>query len=218
MVKLYPDPGLRRAGRIATDALVAAWSVIWLLVGVEVYRLAISLQRLSDGITGAGQRIDGVISAFRMSVPADTPLIGGYFDQLSRSLERSSGTPLITLGGQVHGDIARLAVVISVAVAAPPLLIVTGRHVARRWREMREMGAARAFVAGAIAHDAGPAATALLAYRAVSRLSFTQLMRVTQDPVADLIEGRHEALAAAHLAQIGLKVRLPGSSGPSAHP
>lgn len=209
MVKLYPDPGLQRTWRIVADVLVAAWSAFWLFAGVEIYRLVISLQRLADGITGAGQQIDGIIAAFRSSIPGGLPLVSSFFDQLSNSLEQSSGRPLIAIGGQVHGDVARLAVALAVAVGAPPLLIVTGLYLVRRWREVRERGAANAFVAAAVAQGAGPAVTALLAHRAVTTLSFAQLMRVSRDPVGDLVNGRHEALAAAQLAQIGLSRRLP---------
>lgn len=208
MVKLYPDPGWQRTRRIVADAIVAAWSAAWLLAGIEIYRLVISLQRLADGITGAGRQIDGIISAFSSSIPPGIPLISSFFDQVSTSLEQSSGRPLIALGGQVHGDVATLAWVMAVAVAAPPLLIVTGLYLARRWRQAQELGAAHAFVTTAFADGSGAAATALLAYRAVTTLSFAQLMRASRDPVGDLVNGRHEALAAAQLAQLGLSRRL----------
>lgn len=204
MLKLYPDPGWLRTRRLVTDLLVVAWSAAWVLIGVGIYRLVISLERVGDGVTGAGQKIDGIISAFRSSVPSGVPLVSSFMNQLSTSLERSSGRPLITLGSEVHADVARLAVALALAVAAPPLLIVSGRYLVRRWREVRELRAAKAFLDAAVARGEVPAVKALLAYRAVTTLSFAQIMRVSVDPVADLASGRHEELAAAELAHIGL--------------
>lgn len=204
MVKLYPDPGWQRTRRIVADLLVLAWSAIWIYAGVEIYRLVISLQRLADGITGTGQRIDGIISAFRESVPGGVPLVSSFLDQLGTALERSSGRPLMALGTAAHGDVARLALLMALTVSAPSLILVSGRYLVRRWRDARELGAARAFVDAAVTGGAAPAVTALLAYRAVTTLSFAQLMRVSRDPVADLLNGRHDRLAAAQLVHLGL--------------
>ena len=204
MVKFYPDPGWQRTRRIVADLLVLGWSAVWIYAGVEIYRLVISLQGLADGITGTGQRIDGIISAFRQSVPGDVPIVSSFLNQLGTALERSSGGPLIALGTAAHGDVARLALVMALTVSAPALILVSGRYLVRRWRDTRELGAARAFVDAAVTGGAVPAVTALLAYRAVATLSFTQLMRVSRDPVADLLNGRHDRLAAAQLAHLGL--------------
>src|SRR2546423_13546561 len=48
------------------------------------------------------------------------------------------------------------------------------------------------------------AARAVLAYRAVSTLSFRQLMQASPDPVGDLVEHRYERLSTAMLKRAGL--------------
>src|SRR2546423_15476772 len=48
------------------------------------------------------------------------------------------------------------------------------------------------------------AARAVLAYRAVSSLSFRQLMSASPDPVGDLVEHRYDRLAKAMLLRAGL--------------
>jgi hypothetical protein len=53
-------------------------------------------------------------------------------------------------------------------------------------------------------------ARAVLAYRAISSLSFRQLMRASSDPVGDLAHRRYERLAAAMLERAGIDpFRLP---------
>jgi hypothetical protein len=69
---------------------------------------------------------------------------------------------------------------------------------------MRETGAALAFVRIASMTGRADAARAVLAYRAVSTLSFRQLMSASSDPVGDLVEHRYERLASAMLKRAGL--------------
>ena len=69
---------------------------------------------------------------------------------------------------------------------------------------MRETGAALAFVRIASITGRADAARAVLAYRAVSSLSFRQLMNASPDPVGDLAEHRYERLADAMIKRAGL--------------
>jgi len=88
-----------------------------------------------------------------------------------------------------------------------------------RWRDMRETGAALAFVRIAAMTGRADAARAVLAYRAVSTLSFRALMRASADPVGDLVEHRYERLATAMLKRAGLDpARLPPPELPELPP
>jgi hypothetical protein len=69
---------------------------------------------------------------------------------------------------------------------------------------MRETGAALAFVRIASITGRAEQARAVLAYRAVSTLSFRQLMSASADPVGDIAERRYERLADAMLKRAGL--------------
>jgi hypothetical protein len=63
------------------------------------------------------------------------------------------------------------------------------------------------------------AARAVLAYRAVSTLSFRQLMRASPDPVGDLVEHKYEKLANAMLLRAGIDpTRLPPPDLPELPP
>src|SRR5258708_33208284 len=69
---------------------------------------------------------------------------------------------------------------------------------------MRETGAALAFVRIASITGRAEQARAVLAYRAVSTLSFRQLMSASADPVGDIPERRYERLADAMLKRARL--------------
>jgi hypothetical protein len=77
---------------------------------------------------------------------------------------------------------------------------------------MHEIGAALAFVRVASVTGRADQARAVLAFRAVTTLSFRQLMSASSDPVGDLAERRYERLASAMLKRAGLD---PGRLAPS---
>ncbi len=86
----------------------------------------------------------------------------------------------------------------------PPILLVLLPYGAWRWRDMRELGAALAFVRIASMTGRADQARAVLASRAVSTLTFRQLMSASADPVGDIAERRYERLAAAMMKRAGL--------------
>jgi len=94
--------------------------------------------------------------------------------------------------------------VLALLVAVPPILLVLVPYGGWRWRDMRETGAALAFVRIASITGRADAARAVLAYRAISSLSFRQLMSASADPVGDLVEHRYERLASEMLKRAGL--------------
>jgi hypothetical protein len=210
MLKLYPDRPLPALARVVADLLTAAWIAVWALAGLAVYRTVMALEAIADGITGTGRTFNSWIAAFRNATPRGIPGISNWLLNEANALQRASGDPLIALGRQVHGDIFQTAVVLGLMVAVPPILIVGVAYGSWRYRDMREMGAALQFVRIAYLTGRSDQARAVLAYRAISTLSFRQLMRASSDPVGDLANHRYERLAAAMLDRAGIDpFRLP---------
>ena len=104
----------------------------------------------------------------------------------------------------IHDAIFQLAIVLALLVAIPPILLVMVPYGGWRWRDMRETGAALAFVRIASLTGRAEQARAVLAYRAVSTLSFRALMSASADPVGDIAERRYDRLADAMLKRAGL--------------
>ena len=105
---------------------------------------------------------------------------------------------------EAHTAIIKVAIILALLVALPPIILVLAPYAGWRWRDMRETGAALAFVRIASMTGRADAARAVLAYRAVSSLSFRQLMRASPDPVGDLAEHRYDRLATAMMKRAGL--------------
>lgn len=205
MLKLYPDHVPARLPRIAGDMLAAAWTVLWVAAGLGVYSTVMALQVIGDGLTSTGRTFDSWLEAFKSASPRGIPFLSQFLQAQATNLQRAGGDQLIAAGGQAHTSIHNLALALGVLTAAPPILIVAGAYAIWRWRDAREMGSALAFVRSAERSGRLEQARALLAYRAVSNLSFTRLMKVSGDPVGDLAAHRYDALAAEMLKQAGLE-------------
>ena len=204
MLKIYPDRRWPAFLRVLADTTVFFWTVVWAYLGFLIYSTVMGLQVIADGVRNTGMTFNQWIGAFRSAVPGGIPILTRFLQDTADTLRHYSGDPLVSAGQNIHDAILRAAIVLGLLVALPPILLVLLPYGGWRWRDMRETGAALAFVRIASMTGRADAARAVLAYRAVSTLSFRQLMRASADPVGDLVEHRYEKLASAMLLRAGI--------------
>src|SRR5258706_12147116 len=204
MIKVYSDRGWPAAKRVFGYLASLVWSVGWAFLGWLIYRTVMGLEAIADAITGTGNTLNSWIESFRNAVPGGIPGLTDFLLNVAAQLHRCSGDPLVATGHNVHDAIFRLAVYLALFVAVPPILLVLVPYGTWRWRDMRELGAALAFVRIASITGRADQARAVLASRAVSTLTFRQLMSASADPVGDIAERRYERLAAAMMKRAGL--------------
>lgn len=204
MIKLYPDRTMPALLRVLSDLGSILWTAGWAAIGWLVYRTIMGLEAIADGITGTGNTFNSWIESFRNAVPGGIPGLTQFLLDTADQLKKYSGDPLVTTGHQVHDAIMRLAIQLALFVALPPILLLLIPYISWRWRDMRELGAALAFVRIASITGRADQARAVLAMRAVTMLSFRQLMSASADPVGDLSEHRYDRLADAMLKRAGL--------------
>jgi hypothetical protein len=211
MIKLYPDRTIPAVFRVLADLVTIAWTVAWALLGWLIYKTILGLEVIADGLTNTGNTFNGWIAQFRNAIPGGIPGVTQFLINVADALRKYSGDPLVSAGHQVHDTIIQVAVLMALLVALPPILLVLLPYAAWRWRDMRETGSALAFVRIASMTGRAEQARAVLAYRAVSTLSFRALMAASGDPVGDIAERRYERLADAMLKRAGLD---PGRLAP----
>ena len=204
MIKLYPDRRWPAFLRVLADTVTVGWTIVWAYLGWLIYQTVMGLEVIADGITNTGTTFNGWIASFRNAVPGGIPLLTQFLLDVADTLRKYSGDSLVSTGHQIHDAVFQLAIVLALLVAVPPILLVMGPYSAWRWRDVRETGAALAFVRIASMTGRADQARAVLAYRAVSTLSFRQLMSASADPVGDIAERRYERLADAMLKRAGL--------------
>jgi hypothetical protein len=204
VIKVYPDRRWPAFLRVLADSVTAAWTIVWIYLGLLIYQTVMGLEVIADGITNTGVTLNSWIASFRHAVPGGIPLLTQFLLNVADALRKYSGDSLVATGHNIHQAILQTAVVLALLVAVPPILLVMAPYIGWRWRDMRETGAALAFVRIASLTGRADQARAVLAYRAVSTLSFRQLMSASADPVGDIAERRYDRLANAMLIRAGL--------------
>ena len=202
-MKLYADSPGRRTAQIVADLLVVAWLVLWVWVGMAVH----------DGTTalaGPGRQTDESASAMAGQLRDaggrldDAPLIG---DELATPFDKAAdASDGIAAAGRASVEaVEQLAVVLGLAIALIPILVILAVHLPRRWRFIREATAGARFIDSADDLD-------LFALRALAHQPMRVLARVSDDPAGDWRRKDPDVvrrLAELELKDVGLRPQRP---------
>lgn len=167
-------PG-RLLGQLFSDVAVTIWTTIWVFVGLAVHAAVSTIaevgRQVKDGADGISDNLNSAgDSAHRIPLVGDK--VGGPLRAASEAAADLAGA-----GHNLDTTATWLAIVLAVAVAAPPILAFAGPWIFLRIRFFR-----RKLVAVQLA--ATPAGEQLLALRALANRPLKKLAVVTADPVA----------------------------------
>jgi hypothetical protein len=179
------------------DLLLLAWVVAWVFVGVAIGREIQGLSAVTDSARDAGaatQRAADAIDSL-----SDLPVVGGAVGDSADTI-RSAGQEAIDGAERGRTRVRRLGALVGAMIALVPTLPLLLLYLPGRLAEGRER---RRIVRGLA--DGDPAIDELLAARAVAHVPYATLLAITPDPAGDLREGRHERLAGAELARLGIR-------------
>ena len=186
-------PG-RLTAQVVSDLLVGLWTALWVFVGLGVHHAVSAIagvgNQVRDGATGIADNLNSAgDSANRI------PLVG---DTVSTPLRAASEAALDLAGaGQSLNTTATwLAVLLAIAVAAPPIMAV-----AMPWLFLRIQFFRRKWTVIALAQT--PAGEQLLALRALANRPLRKLTEVDGDPVGAW--RREEPAAVRGLAALELR-------------
>ena len=166
-------PG-RLLAQLASDIIVIAWTVVWVMVGSAVYAAVATIAEVgrqvqsgADGVSGnlnsAGDRAD------------DVPLIGGALSGPLRAASEAAGE-IAGAGQNLDSTATWLAWVLAVAVAATPILAV-----AMPWLFLRLRFFRRKLTVLTLAST--HAGQELLAMRALANRPLGKLTEIHPDPI-----------------------------------
>lgn len=207
MIKLWSELPAARAREGLADVATALWLALW---GSIVWRLFEFLASFSE----AGRTIraggDQMVQSGRDlgDSLAGIPLVGPQLHDMARDAFAAPGRPLSEFGTQIEQFIVVVAVVLAVLLALVTIGPWLNRYLPWRWARLQRVRAAHRAIRSAPeagARDTGdPAIERVLAMRAVARLDYGTLLAYTPDPLGDWASGRHDRLARAELASVGL--------------
>ena len=170
----YSTIPARLIAQLISDVAILAWITLWVLVGLGVHHAIAAIAgvgtQLRDGANGIADNLGSAgDSADRI------PLVG---DTVAKPLHAASEAALDLAGaGQdLNTTSTWLAVLLAIAVAAPPILAV-----AMPWLFLRVRFFRRKWTVIALAQT--PAGEQLLALRALANRPLRRLTEVSPDPV-----------------------------------
>lgn len=183
------------------DGLVAAWVVLWLVLGGWFCFSTWQLADLGDTVTTSGDAIESTGRALE-SLDA-VPVLGDEPAALGVEVS-ATGADVAARGQEVKGRLRQTAVLLGIAIALMPTTPIVGLYVPLRQARRREVAAVRRVLADS---GADPALERYLADRA--------LHTMPADSVRSLVGGHGQeappsepwvrALADAELARLGLR-------------
>ncbi len=170
----YATTPVRMTGQLISDVLAAAWITVWVMVGLAVHHAIAAIagvgRQVNDSANGISENLNSAgDSADRI------PLVG---DTVAKPLRAASEAALDLAGaGQNLNTTATwLAVLLAIAVAAPPIMAI-----GMPWLFMRIRFFRRKWTVIALAQT--PAGEQLLALRALANRPLRRLTEVSPDPV-----------------------------------
>lgn len=204
MVKIWSElPGARTKEQIADFATIL-WVLFWGGLAWQLFQFLASFAEAGRVVRSGGEAMVQGGLGLGESL-AGLPLVGSQVRDLARDAFAAGGRPLASFGSELEQFILVVAVVLALLLALVTLAPWLTRYIPWRWERLQRVRAAHR----AIRTAPGPAGRAdveqVLALRAVTRLDFATLLTFSPDPIGDWAAGRHDRLARAELASVGLR-------------
>ena len=204
MLKFYSEVWPARLRELLADLATWAWVVLWTAIGYRIFEAVAQFAEAGRVLRGGGTNITSAGVQLGDALHA-VPLVGEGIDDLATKAFAAAGQPFIDVGGELESlllFIARLLAVLVVAVMLVPWLT---RYVPWRAGRLATVRAAHYAIRRAPSEVSDRQIQHILATRAISRMSYQELLDHTSDPLGDYATGRYDRLAKAELASVGLK-------------
>ncbi len=166
-------PG-RLLAQLASDIIVIAWTVVWVMVGSAVYAAVATIAEVGRQVRSGADGVSGSLNSAGDSAD-DVPLIGGALSGPLRAASEAAGE-IAGAGQNLDSTATWLAWVLALAVAATPILAV-----AMPWLFLRLRFFRRKLTVLTLAST--HAGQELLAMRALANRPLGKLTAIHPDPI-----------------------------------
>ena len=202
MFKLWSELPVSRTREQVADVATLIWVVFWGSIVWQLFQFLVGFagvgrfvheggENMIEGGQSVGHSLEGL------------PLVGSQVRDITSGAFAAGGQPLSALGTELEQFITIVSVVLALLLALVTLGPWLIRYLPWRWARLQRVRSAHRAIRKAPETDAGIEAT--LAMRAITRLEYSMLLDFTPDPVGDWTKGRHDRLAKAELASVGLR-------------
>ena len=203
MIKIWSELRVARVKEQVADLATLLWVVFWGNIVWQLFQFLAGFAEAGRTIRAGGQNMAQSGRDLGDSL-AGLPLVGSQVRDIARDAFAGAGRPLSDFGTELEQFIFVVAVVLALLLALVTLAPWLNRYLPWRWARLRRVRAAHRAIR--TAPDIGDASIErALAMRAVTRLDYSTLLEYTPDPLGDWAGGRHDRLARAELASVGLR-------------
>jgi hypothetical protein len=202
MIKLWSELPLARTREQVADVATLLWVVFWGNLVLQLFWFLIGFAGVGRAVHEGGENMIEGGQSLGESL-AGLPIVGAQARDLASGAFAAGGQPISALGTELEQFIAIVSVVLALLLALVTIGPWLIRYLPWRRERLRRVRSAHRAIRKAPDADAGIEAT--LAMRAMARLDYSTLLDFTPDPIGDWSSGRHDRLARAELASVGLR-------------
>jgi hypothetical protein len=202
-MKVWSEMPIPRLKEQVADLLTLAWVVFWGNIVWQLFQLLAGFAQAGRTIHSGGQAMIQSGRDLGQSL-SGLPLVGEQVRDIVQNAFAGAGRPLAAFGTDLERFILIVAIVLALLFALATLGPWLVRYLPWRWERLQRVRAAHRAIrtapkVGKIQIER------TLAMRAVTRLDYSTLLEYTPDPLGDWARGRHDRLARAELASVGLR-------------
>ena len=203
MTKIWSEMPVARVKEQVADLATLVWVVFWGNIVWQLFQLLAGFAQAGRTIHSGGQAMIQSGRDLGESL-SGLPLVGEQVRDVVRNAFAGAGRPLSEFGTDLERFILVVATVLALLFALATLGPWLARYLPWRWERLQRVRAAHRAIRTApkVGHVKIESA---LAMRAVTRLDYSTLLEYTPDPLGDWASGRHDRLARAELASVGLR-------------
>jgi hypothetical protein len=203
-MKIWSEMRVARLKEQIADLATLVWVVFWGNLVWQLFQLLAGFAQAGRTVHSGGQAMikSGLDIGQSLS---GLPLIGEQVRDVVRNAMAGAGRPISEFGTDLERFILVVATVLALLFALATLGPWLSRYLPWRWERLQRVRAAHRAIRTApkVGHLKVEKA---LAMRAVTRLDYATLLEYTPDPLGDWASGRHDRLARAELASVGLRL------------
>jgi hypothetical protein len=202
MIKIWSELPVARTREQLADVATLLWVAFWGGVVWRLFQFLIGFTDVGRAVHAGGENMIEGGRSLGDSLEG-LPIVGSTVADIASGAFAAGGQPISDLGTGLEEFITVVSLVLTLILAIVTLGPWLFRYIPWRRERLRRMRSAHRAIRKAPDKDA--ATQEILAMRAMSRLEYATLLDFTPDPLGDWTSGRHDRLAKAELASVGLR-------------
>lgn len=203
MVRIWSELPGARARELIADVATGLWLLFWGNLAWQLFQVLASFAEAGRLVRGGGETMVDAGASLGKAL-SGVPLVGQGLRDVATNAFAAAGMPIADFGTSIEQFIVLVATVLALLLASVTIVPWLSRYLPWRTERLTRMRAAHRAIRRA-PEVPDTQIREILALRAITRLDYTELLEYSPDPLGDWATGRHERLARAELASVGLR-------------